>query len=78
MRKPAFFICKNKGADQLQGNRAADQRLCFCCKDSTIPLRKSEISSLLPFSVATKLGLCLTWGETSNTGFLATHPQLIP
>ena len=30
MRKPAFCICVNKGADQLGGSRAADQRLCFC------------------------------------------------
>ena len=29
MRKSAFCICENKGADQLRGNRAADQRLCF-------------------------------------------------
>ena len=30
MRKPVFFfICEKKGADQLHGNRAADQRLCF-------------------------------------------------
>ena len=33
--------------DQLCGNREADQRLCFCYKDITIPLLpKSEISSL--------------------------------
>ena len=30
MRKPAFCICENKDADQLRGNRKADQRLCFC------------------------------------------------
>ena len=30
MRKPAFFICENKDADQLRVNRTADQRLCFC------------------------------------------------
>ena len=29
MRKPAFCVCKNRGADQLQGNCTADQRLCF-------------------------------------------------
>ena len=29
MRKPAFYICENEGADQLRGNREADQRLCF-------------------------------------------------
>ena len=30
MRKPVFCICENKDADQLRGNREADQRLCFC------------------------------------------------
>ena len=30
MRKPDFCICENKDADQLRGNREADQRLCFC------------------------------------------------
>ena len=29
MGKPAICICENKGADQLRGNREADQRLCF-------------------------------------------------
>ena len=50
--KPAFFICENKDADQLRGNREADQLLCFCYLDSTIPLLpKSEISSLYPYPV---------------------------
>ena len=52
MRKPAFCICENEGADQLCCNREADQRLCFRYTDSTIPLLpKSEISSLKPSSV---------------------------
>ena len=38
MRKPAFCIRENKDADQLRGNREADQRLCFRYTDSTIPL----------------------------------------
>ena len=38
MRRPAFCICENKDADQLRGNREADQRLCFRYLDSTIPL----------------------------------------
>ena len=38
MRKPAFCICENKDADQLRGNREADQRLCFRYIASTIPL----------------------------------------
>ena len=32
MRKPAFYICQNKGADQLWGYRAAHQRLVFTTK----------------------------------------------
>ena len=52
-------ICENKDADQLCGKRAADQRLCFSYYDSTIPLLpKSEISSLLPYSVPVQSGLC--------------------
>ena len=47
MRNPAFCICENKDADQLRGNREADQRLCFRYADSKIPLLpKSEISCL--------------------------------
>ena len=62
MRKTTFCICENKDADQLRGNREADQRLCFRYTDSTIPLlSKSEISSLQPSSVAVQPGLCRTW-----------------
>ena len=47
MRKPDFCKCENKDADQLRGDRKADQRLYFHYMDSTIPLlSKSEISSL--------------------------------
>ena len=54
MRKPAFCICENKDADQLRGNREADQRLCFRYTDSAIPLLpKSEISRLAIFSGCT-------------------------
>ena len=46
VRNPDFCKCENKDADQLRGNREADQRLCFRYMDSTIPLLpKSEISS---------------------------------
>ena len=46
MGKPTTCIGENKDADQLHGNREADQRLCFRYSDSTIPLLlKSEISS---------------------------------
>ena len=36
MRKPTFCICENKGADQLRGNHAADQCLCFLLHSSKI------------------------------------------
>ena len=46
MGKPTICIGENKDADQLRGNREADQRLCFRYSDSTTPLLlKSEISS---------------------------------
>ena len=38
MRKSDFYICENKDADQLCGNHAANQRLCFRYTYSTIPL----------------------------------------
>ena len=74
MRKPGFCICENKDADQLRGNREADQRLCFRYIDSTIPLLpKSEISSLYPYSVIAQPDLCGTWSETPKTGFFRTR-----
>ena len=36
MGKPTICICDNKDADQLRGNREADQRLCFRYTDSII------------------------------------------
>ena len=74
MRKPGFCICENKDADQLRGNREADQRLCFRYIDRTIPLLpKYEISSLYPSYVIAQPGLCGTWSETPKTGFLRTR-----
>ena len=62
MRKPAFCICENKGADQLRGDREADQRLYFSYIDSTIPLLPEyEISSPQPFCVVLQPGLCGAW-----------------
>ena len=46
MGKPKICIGENKDADQLRGNRYADQRLCFRYTDSTLPLLlKSDVSS---------------------------------
>ena len=70
MKKIVFFffcICENKDADQLRGNREADQRLCFRYTDSTIPLlSKSEISNISLSSLIVQPGLCRTWSETPN------------
>ena len=66
MGKPTICICENKDADQLRGNREADQRLCFRYTDSTIPLLlKTEISSFWFFSVLVQVGLCRTCSETT-------------
>ena len=77
LRKTAFCVCENKDADQLRGNREADQRLCFRYIDSTIllpPIHK--ISSLWPHCVVVQPGLCRTWSETPKTGFLTTRLKL--
>ena len=48
MRKKDFCTSKNKEADQLRGNREADQRLCFRFTERTIPLlSESKISKPL-------------------------------
>ena len=66
MGKPTIYIGENKDADQLRGNREADQRLCFRYSDSTIPLLlKSKISSFYLFSVLVQAGLCRTCSETT-------------
>ena len=71
MEKPTICICENKDADQLRGNREADQRLCFRYTDSTLPLLlKAEILSFLPASVTVQPGLCQTWSEPQIVGFL--------
>ena len=64
--KPTICICENKDADQLRGNREADQRLCFRYSDSTIPLLlKSGIPSFYLFSVLVQAGLCQTYSVTT-------------
>ena len=47
MRKHAFCILENKGADQLSGYLAADQRHCFHYVDSISPLKFQASSHLL-------------------------------
>ena len=73
-RKPDFWLCENKGADQLRSNCEADQRLCFRYTDSNIHfLLKSEISNFLPASATVQAGLCRSWSELPKAGFLASR-----
>ena len=72
MRKPTICIGENKGADQLRGNREADQRLCFRYSDSTFPpLLIPKFSSSWVSSMTVQAGLCWTWSETT----LLVFPQ---
>ena len=72
MRKPAFCICENEGADLLCDHDPADQRLCFRYKDRTIPLLpKSEISSLSPSPVAEQPRFVLDLVGNPKDRFLA-------
>ena len=65
MRKPTICKGENKDADQLRGNREADQRLCIRFTDSTIPLLCIyEISSYQLSSLAAQTVLCGTCLET--------------
>ena len=70
MRKAAFCICKNKDADQLRGNREADQRLRFRYLDSAIPLLpnpKFQASSHILWLYSP---VCVGPGRSPKTSFL--------
>ena len=71
VRKPTICMRENKDADQLRGNREADQRLCFRYTDSTFPpLLIPKFSRFWVSSVTVQAGLCWTWSETQIVGFL--------
>ena len=61
VRKPAFCICENKGADQLRSYREADQRLCFRYMDSTIPLQNFKLLAIFYGCTAR-----FVWGQVKN------------
>ena len=62
---------QNKGADQMHGDRAADQRLCFRYINNSIHLlSKPKFSSLKTSSVAVQPSLCQKWSGISKTDFL--------
>ena len=59
MRKPTFCICENNDADQLCGNRKADQRLCFRNRDITIPLHFKPLAIFCS---------CIAWFVSDQVG----------
>ena len=74
MRKPTICICENKDADQLRGNREADQRLCFRYIDNTIPL----LSKSKKFKPLVIFCSCTAWFVSDQVrnkivGFLMTR-----
>ena len=74
MRKPEFCICENKDADQLRGNREADQRLCFRYTDSTIPLLSiSEI--LKPLAIFCDCTAKFVWDLVENSEDRFSHNE---
>ena len=67
MKKPVFFICENKA--QIE----ADQRLCFCYTDSTIPpLPRCEIQPLAILCGCT-VWFVSDWSEIPKTGVFTTR-----
>ena len=71
MRKPTFYISENKDADQLRGNREADQRLCFRYTDSAIPIpSKSEIFKPLAIFCGCAAQFLSDQVGNQNIGFL--------
>ena len=78
MRKPTICMGENKDADQLRGNREADQLLCFRYTDSTFPpLLIPKFSRFWVSSVTVQAGLCWTWSETQIVGFVM-HRLILP
>ena len=75
MRKQGFCICENKDADQLRGNREADQHLCFATRvvKSLFFLNAKLQACSQPSSVIVQPSLCQNCSESLKTGFLVSR-----
>ena len=74
--KSAFFFRQNKGADQLHGNRAAEQRLCNRYIDSTTPVYLLNPEFHTPSHLLWLYSpVCVAgnWSKIPMTRFLKTH-----
>ena len=77
MRKLNFCLCENKGADQLRGNREADQRLCFRYADSTVALLvKFEIQDSIAFLWLHR-PICVAPGQKLGRPVFSCHGSYI-
>ena len=75
VRKPTICMGENKDADQLRGNREADQRLCFRYTDSTFPpLLIPKFSRFWVSSVTVQVGLCRPGRKHKLLVFSRTGP----
>ena len=76
MRKPDFCICENKDADQLRGNREADQRLCFRYIDSAIPLRPKYEINFKPLIILCGCTAWFVWELVGNPEDRFSHNEV--
>ena len=81
--KPDFCKCENKDADQLRGNREADQRLCFHFTDSSISVPPKFKNFKLPYNYSSSIlwlysPVCVGPGRKSRRPFsdVAAHFML--
>ena len=74
IRKQAFCICENKDADQLRGNREADQRLCFRYIDSTIPILP-KILNFKPLAILCGCTARFVWDLVGNPEDRFSHNE---
>ena len=80
VRKPTICMGENKDADQLRGNREADQRLCFRYTGSTLPpLLIPKIFKILGFFcdctswfVLDLVGIPNCWFSHAQAQFIAS------
>ena len=70
MRKPAFYICENKDADQLRSNCEVDQRLCFRYMDSAIKIRNFK-----PLAIFCDCTARFAWDLVENPEYRFSHNE---
>ena len=69
MRKPAFCLCENKNANQLRGNREADQRLCFTLH------RYYNLSTFKPLAILCDCTACFVTDLVGNSEDWFSHNE---